>query len=107
MATTTIAHESASRHSGKTPARGTSRGRRLLRLNWAGGTLSWIWLLIVMLPLYWIVITSFKTQSNYFISNPLKPPTDLTLENYRTVIEADFVRYFFNSVVVTAGATVP
>ena len=107
MATTTITQESAPRHSGKSPQQGTSLGRRLLRLNWFGGSLGWIWLLIVMLPLYWIVITSFKTQANYFISNPLKPPTDFTLENYRTVIEADFVRYFLNSVIVTAGATIP
>jgi raffinose/stachyose/melibiose transport system permease protein len=107
MATSTIAHESASRHGGKPAAQGTSRGRRLLRLNWFGGGLGWIWFLIVMLPLYWIVITSFKTQSNYFITNPLKPPTDLTFENYKLVIEAHFVRYFFNSVIVTAGATIP
>jgi raffinose/stachyose/melibiose transport system permease protein len=60
-----------------------------------------------MLPLYWIVITSFKTQSNYFVTNSLKPPSDFTLENYRLVIEADFVRYFLNSVIVTAGATIP
>src|ERR1700754_3206538 len=106
MATTTIAQESA-RHSGNPPRRGTSLGRRVLRLNWFGGGLGWIWLLIVMLPLYWIVITSFKTQSNYFVSNPLKPPSDFTLENYKAVIEADFVRYFLNSVIVTAGATIP
>ncbi|NMO53648.1 carbohydrate ABC transporter permease [Actinoplanes sp. TBRC 11911] len=107
MATSTITQESAPRHGGKAPQRGTSLGGRLLRLNWVGGSLGWIWLLIVMLPLYWIVITSLKTQSNYFITNPLKPPTDITFENYKTVIEADFVRFFFNSVIVTAGATIP
>lgn len=107
MATSTITQESAPRRDGNRPQQGTSLGRRLLRLNWVGGGLGWIWLLIVMLPLYWIVITSFKTQANYFVSNPLKPPTDLTFENYKLVIEAHFVRYFFNSVVVTAGATIP
>ncbi|MEV4351174.1 carbohydrate ABC transporter permease [Actinoplanes sp. NPDC049596] len=75
--------------------------------NWLGGSLSWLWLFVVMLPIYWIVITSFKTQDTYFITNPLAPPTDLTFENYKAVIEADFVRYFFNSVVITAGAVVP
>jgi raffinose/stachyose/melibiose transport system permease protein len=80
---------------------------RLLRLNWLGGSFGWLWLLIVMIPIYWIVITSFKTQSNYFITNPLKPPTDLTFENYKLVIESDFVRYFTNSVIVTVGAIVP
>ncbi|GAA0502810.1 ABC transporter permease [Paractinoplanes deccanensis] len=83
------------------------RKSRARGYNWFGGSLSWIWLVIVMLPIYWIVITSFKTQDTYFITNPLAPPTDLTFQNYKDVIEADFVRYFFNSVVVTAGAVIP
>ena len=80
---------------------------RLLRLNWLGGSFAWLWLLVVMLPLYWIVITSFKTQANYFITNPLAPPSDLTFENYKTVVENDFIRYFLNSAVVTIGAVIP
>src|SRR4051812_10535586 len=60
-----------------------------------------------MLPIYWIVITSFKTQSSYFVTNTFAPPSDPTLENYRTVIENDFVRYFVNSVIVSVGAVVP
>lgn len=40
-------------------------------------------------------------------SNPLVPPGDPTLDNYRLVVESDFLRYFLNSVVVTAGAVVP
>ena len=88
-----------------TPASG--RRRRLVRHNWLGGGAGWLWLLVVVPPLYWIVITSFKTQSNYFVTNPLAVPTDPTLDNYRFVIESDFVRYFGNSIVVTAGAVVP
>jgi len=81
--------------------------RRFVQLNWLGGTASWIWFVIVMLPIYWIVITSLKTQNNYFDTNPLVPPSSPTLENYRMVIKADFVRYFLNSAIVTIGATVP
>ncbi len=95
---------------GPAPSTHRSSGRRgpaLLRLNWFGGSLSWIWLIVVMLPIYWIVITSFKTRANYYAQNPLAPPSDPTLDNYRLVIEADFARYFINSVVVTAGAVVP
>jgi raffinose/stachyose/melibiose transport system permease protein len=80
---------------------------RVLRFNWLGGTFGWIWLLIVMVPIYWIVITSFKTQANYFITNTFAPPKDPTLENYKTVFENDIVRYFTNSVIVTVGAVVP
>jgi raffinose/stachyose/melibiose transport system permease protein len=83
------------------------RGRGARRPNWLGGAAGWLWLLIVIVPIYWIVITSLKTQSNYFLTNPLAPPTAPTLDNYRFVIEADFARYFINSVIVALGAIVP
>jgi raffinose/stachyose/melibiose transport system permease protein len=79
----------------------------LRRLNWLGGVLGWTWLFIVMVPIYWIVITSFKTQSNYFVTNTFAPPTDPTFANYRTVIDDQITRYFLNSVMVTVGAVLP
>jgi raffinose/stachyose/melibiose transport system permease protein len=82
-------------------------GRRARHLNWAGGAGGWLWLLIVMVPIYWIVITSFKTQDNYFATNPLAPPTAPTLNNYQLVIESNFARYFLNSAIVTLGAVIP
>ncbi|MFF6996618.1 carbohydrate ABC transporter permease [Streptomyces sp. NPDC008313] len=81
------------------------RARR--RRNWAGGLAGWLWLVVVAVPLYWSFITSFKEQSGYYATNPLVPSGDPTLENYRLVIESDFLRYFLNSVVVTVGAVVP
>jgi raffinose/stachyose/melibiose transport system permease protein len=87
------------------PRRPAIRAAR--RPNWLGAVSSLIWLAIVLIPIYWIVITSFKTQSSYFVENPLKPPTSPTLENYRLVIESNFIQYFVNSVIVTLGAIVP
>jgi len=84
-----------------------SRGRGARRPNWLAGVAGWLWLVIVIVPIYWIVITSFKTQSNYFTTNPFAPPTAPTLDNYRVVIEADFARYFVNSAIVALGAVVP
>jgi raffinose/stachyose/melibiose transport system permease protein len=60
-----------------------------------------------MVPIYWIVITSFKTQDNYFATNPLAPPTAPTLDNYQLVIKSNFARYFLNSAIVTLGAVIP
>ena len=77
------------------------------RPNLLGGLAGWLWLAIVVIPIYWVLITSLKLQSNYYASNPLLPPSDPTLDNFRFVIESDFVGYFINSVVVTAGAVVP
>jgi raffinose/stachyose/melibiose transport system permease protein len=81
--------------------------RRARHLNWPGGVAGWLWLVIVIVPVYWIVITSFKTQSNYFATNPLAPPAAPTLDNYQLVIRSDFARYFVNSAVVTLGAVIP
>lgn len=77
------------------------------RRNWAGGLAGWLWLVVVAVPLYWTLITSLKDRSRYYSTNPLVPSSDSTLENYRLVIESDFLRYLMNSVVVTVGAVVP
>jgi len=77
------------------------------RRNWPGALAGWLWLAIVVIPLYWILITSLKAQSSYYASNPLVPPGAPTLDNYRLVIDSDFIRYFINSAVVTAGAVIP
>ena len=77
------------------------------RRNWLGGAAGWLWLAIVVIPLYWILITSLKAQSSYYSTNPLVPPGSPTMDNYRMVIDSDFIRYFVNSVVVTAGAVIP
>ncbi|WP_350275363.1 carbohydrate ABC transporter permease [Kribbella sp. HUAS MG21] len=91
-----------------TPAPTTSfRARKLLQLNWFGGLAGWIWLGIVLVPLYWIVVTSFKDQSAYFSQNPFALPSDPTMGNYQLVVESDFPRYFLNSVIVTAGTILP
>ncbi|WP_248962822.1 carbohydrate ABC transporter permease [Sphaerisporangium perillae] len=83
------------------------RGVAARHRNWLGGAAGWLWLVIVIVPIYWIVITSLKAQSNYYATNPLAPPGEPTLDNYVLVIQSDFARYFLNSVIVTAGAVVP
>ncbi|AUZ88682.1 carbohydrate ABC transporter permease [Arthrobacter sp. TmT3-37] len=75
--------------------------------NVLGGLGGWVWLALIILPVYYVIITSLKNQAGFFGSNPLAPPTDPTLANYRTVLEADFVRYFVNSVIVTLGSVIP
>ncbi|WP_410551093.1 carbohydrate ABC transporter permease [Arthrobacter sp. SIMBA_036] len=82
-------------------------GFRMRRLNIVGGLGGWMWLAIIIIPVYYIVITSLKTQSGYFGQNPLAPPSSPTLENYQLVLDSDFARYFLNSVIVTAGSVIP
>ncbi|WP_236683760.1 carbohydrate ABC transporter permease [Demequina flava] len=73
--------------------------------NVAGGILSFVWLAIVAIPLYWLVLTSFRTQATFFTDKPLAFPSDPTLDNYALVLENDFWRYLANSAIVTVFAT--
>ena len=75
--------------------------------NYLGGFFGWVWLAIIILPVYYVVITSFKDQGAYFTENPLAPPSPPTLSAYQEVWEAGIGRYFLNSVIVTIGAVVP
>jgi raffinose/stachyose/melibiose transport system permease protein len=90
-----------------TPLRASTRRRRRLRRgerpNWVGAAIAWLWLAVVLVPIYWIVITSLKSQANYFATNPLIPSPESNLAQYRFVAKSDFPRYFLNSVIVTVG----
>jgi raffinose/stachyose/melibiose transport system permease protein len=102
-----VATSEAQTTSRSTRGGGGHQVRKLLRMNWLGGIAGWIWLVIVMIPLYWIVVTSFKDQSAFFSQNPLALPSAPTWDNYKLVIENDFPRYFLNSVIITVGTVVP
>ncbi|ALV45127.1 ABC transporter permease [Arthrobacter alpinus] len=82
-------------------------GARWRKLNLPAGLAGWIWLAVIIIPIYYIVVTSFKSQAGYFSQNPLAIPSEPTLDNYKMVLSNDFGRYFLNSVIVTLGATVP
>jgi len=73
------------------------------RLNIPGAAFGTFWLLITLLPIYYIVVTSLRPRDEYFTSNPLSLPTDPTLTAYREVLEAGFTGYLVNSVIVTVA----
>lgn len=102
MTTTTTTAASAA----STATRGPG-GRRVMSANWIGGLFGWLWLAVIILPIYFVVITSFKTSASYFAHSPLAPPLSPSLKAYQDVLAADFGRYFMNSVIVTLGALVP
>ncbi|MCE0538822.1 carbohydrate ABC transporter permease [Kineosporia rhizophila] len=81
--------------------------RRLLEINWIGGLGGWVWLIVVILPIYWIVLTSVKSRANYYTTNPLAPPPEISFENYSFVMDAGFMRFFTNTAIVTLGSVIP
>ncbi|MGY3567293.1 carbohydrate ABC transporter permease [Sinomonas sp. RB5] len=77
------------------------------RPNILGGLGGWVWLAVIILPIYYVVITSLKGQEGFFSSNPLLPAATPTFENYSLVLESDFAQYFGNSLLVTVGSVIP
>jgi N-acetylglucosamine transport system permease protein len=65
-----------------------------------------IWAAIVVFPLLWTFVTSFKTTSQIFAS-PFSPPTGLNFINYVNAwTTAGIGNYFLNTVIVVASALV-
>lgn len=65
-----------------------------------------IWSLIVIVPLLWTVVTSFKTTNEIF-SSPFAPPENWNFDNYvRVWTTAGIGGYFFNTVIVVGSALI-
>jgi multiple sugar transport system permease protein len=63
-------------------------------------------LAVVLLPMYWMIIGSFKTLPELTSPQPTFWPRTFTFEHYARLFEqVPFVTYFLNSVYVAAGAT--
>ncbi len=82
---------------------GSRRWRRLAFSNPLAGIGGLVWLLVVVVPLYWVVVTSLRGTEGFFSSPPLSLPTHPSLDNYREVLRGSFLVYLRNSVVVTAA----
>lgn len=63
--------------------------------------LATVWLVIVVAPLYYMVLASFRTQGTYLTDNPWVPSSDLSFSSYSTVFGAGLGRYLLNSVLLT------
>ncbi|MGW0828889.1 carbohydrate ABC transporter permease [Streptomyces prunicolor] len=77
----------------------------LLRRALTGGA-TLFWTALVVVPIYWLVVTSLRSRSDFTSDSPLALPGHPTLDSYRTVLDSDFTTYLLNSVIVTAGTVV-
>lgn len=60
--------------------------------------------LVMLFPLYWMFITSFKSQQEVLLSVPTFWPREWHFENYRNVFKrVNFSKYYFNTMVMTVG----
>lgn len=66
--------------------------------------LTWFGALVMIAPIVWMVLTSFKTEQDA-VSYPPKLFFEPTLEHYRRIFENDFISFLLASVVVTGVST--
>jgi ABC-type glycerol-3-phosphate transport system permease component len=72
--------------------------------------LKWLILLtgavIMLFPFLWMVITSIKIPQEVMSYPPILIPNKITFERYRRIlVELNFIRYFFNSIYISAIVT--
>jgi multiple sugar transport system permease protein len=64
------------------------------------------WSALAMLPLIWMVSTSFKPTDQIFTFPPQWLPQPFTLEHYRSIVQdSPFPRFFLNSTIVAVTST--
>ena len=63
-------------------------------------------LVITLFPIYWIVVTSFKTPVENILQVPTLFPKRFTLENYQKILMGGSLRSLWNSIFVTSLATI-
>lgn len=62
-------------------------------------------LLITLFPVYWIIVTSFKTPIEVILPNPTWFPKIFTFENYQSVLALGFMQNLLNSAFVAITST--
>lgn len=92
----------------------TINGPRLLKHTVRGVRLAIIFvlLILVLLPIYWMVNTSFKFQPEIFRMPPTLFPKNFTFSNYFSIFFGDlsssipFLTYFKNSMIVSIATVI-
>lgn len=80
------------------------RGRPGKRPAYWAGLGAALWLVVVAIPLYFLLATSFRGSGDYMSQGPLAIPETLTFDNYVNVFEVGFLGFLANSLIVALGA---
>ncbi|BAJ30714.1 MULTISPECIES: carbohydrate ABC transporter permease [Kitasatospora] len=78
------------------------------------GAMTWVWNTIALLiavvmafPIYWMVLTTFKTNKDLISQDPTFWPSSLSFDSYKTIFDdKDFLPALQNTLILTLGAVV-
>ncbi|CAL9533732.1 carbohydrate ABC transporter permease [Streptomyces sp. enrichment culture] len=73
------------------------------RPNPVAGAGALIWLVVVLIPVYAMLSASLTGPDKALTGNPLKPPSDPTLDNYNTVLNSGFGHLLANTAIVAVA----
>ncbi|GAA2241286.1 ABC transporter permease [Streptomyces ruber] len=73
------------------------------RPNPVAGLGATLWLLVVLVPIYAMLSASLTDQEQALTENPLRPPTNPTLDNYNTVLDSGFGHLLVNTAIVAVA----
>jgi multiple sugar transport system permease protein len=63
--------------------------------------------LVIIFPFYWMIVTSLKSDAEIYRAPPTLYPLKVFLDNYRELLaDSSFLRYYWNSIVVSVIGTV-
>lgn len=61
-------------------------------------------MIIVIFPIYWMLVSSVKSQEEILLPVPTLWPKEFHFENYANVLKrGNFAKYYYNTAVMTAG----
>lgn len=107
-----VAPLSRARRSAAPPRRAAAQlasvGRTNRPARTAAFVLGTIWLLVVLLPIYYMVLTSFRSQAQYLSADAWWPSGGLSLSSWGSVFSPDngLWQDFLNSVIYASGTIV-
>ncbi len=68
----------------------------------AQGAVAFLLTLVMLFPIYWMIISSFKTSTELLAAVPTLWPKEFVFTNYPNVLQrAPFIRYLINTLVTT------
>ena len=86
----------------------SNRNKAARRKRTIISSVQWVLAVIVMIvvvfPIYWMVVSSVKSQEEILLAVPTLWPKEFHFENYINVLNrGNFVKYYYNTIVMTAG----